>query len=346
MPGGPFFSAILRAAVLVSDVPAGPATAQAPALALLGAIMRVLVTGATGFVGGGVVRALLADGHEVHGLVRDAAAAGALGEAGVKLHQGDMREPASYVPLVAQVDAVVQAAQLATSGRVTRARAQAVFDAEHTMTAALAQACLEHGRRLLYTGGCFDWGDHGEEWITEDTALSPSPMGAGHAREAGLLQQLQSDGGLDVVRLNPGFVYGPGGLLRSAFVDQARKGRLRCIGPGSNWWSCVHVDDLGRAYAAALTSARPGAYYAVADEHPIRLRDLTDVVTDAMRLSRVGSGAPWLVGLFIGRPLVASLVTSFRVDASRVRDELGWHPAHPSFAESGPADVNALAQAR
>ena len=307
--------------------------------------MRVLVTGATGFVGGGVVRAMLADGHEVHGLVRDAAAARALAAAGVKLHQGDMREPASYVPLVTQVDAVVQAAQLSTSGRVTKARTQAVFAAEHTMTAALAQACLVHGRRLLYTGGCFDWGDHGEEWITENTALSPSPMGEGHAREAGLLQQLHSERGLDVVRLNPGFVYGPGGLLSSAFVDQARKGRLRCIGTGANWWSCVHVDDLGRAYAAALTTARPGAYYAVADEHPIKLRDLTDVVTDAMRLSRVGSGAPWLVGLFIGRPLVASLVTSFRVDAARIRDELSWQPAHPSFAESGPADVSALAQA-
>jgi len=307
--------------------------------------MRVLVTGATGFVGGGVVRALLADGHEVHGLVRDPAGAAALDAAGVTLHQGDMREPASYVPLVTQVDAVVQAAQLSTSGRVTRARTQAVFAAEHMMTGALAQACLEHGRRLLYTGGCFDWGDHGEEWITEKTALSPSPMGEGHAREAGLLQQLHSERGLDVVRLNPGFVYGPGGLLSSAFVDQARKGRLRCIGPGANWWSCVHVDDLGRAYAAALTAARPGAYYAVADENPIKLRDLTDVVTDAMRLSRVGSGAPWLVSLFIGRPLVASLVTSFRVDATRIRDELSWQPAHPSFAESGPADVSALAQA-
>jgi len=305
--------------------------------------MRVLITGATGFVGGGIVRALLADGHDVHGLVRDTGAAGALGRSGVTLHAGDMREPASYVPLVGQVDAVVQAAQLSTSGRVTRARAQAVFAAEHTMTAALAQACLEHGRRLLYTGGCFDWGDHGDEWITENTALSPSPMGEGHAREAGLLQQMHTERGLDVVRLNPGFVYGPGGLLRSAFVDQARNGRLRCIGPGANWWSCVHVDDLGRAYAVALTTARPGAYYAVADANPIRLRDLTDVVTDAMRKPRVGSGAPWLVGLFIGGPLVASLVTSFRVDATRIRDELGWQPTHPSFAESGAAEVTALA---
>ena len=308
--------------------------------------MRVLVTGATGFVGGSIVRALLADGQQVHGLVRDPGAAAALGRSGVTLHAGDMREPPSYVSLVAQVDAVVQAAQLSTSGRVTKTRAQSVFAAEHTMTAALAQACLEHGRRLLYTGGCFDWGDHGEEWITENTALSPSPMGEGHAREAGLLQQMHAERGLDVVRLNPGFVYGPGGLLRSAFVDQARNGRLRCIGQGSNWWSCVHVDDLGRAYAAALTTARPGTYYAVADEPPIRLRELTDVVTDAMQLPRARSGAPWLVGLFIGRPLVASLVTSFRVDATCTRGELGWQPTHPSFAKSGPAEVSALAQRR
>jgi len=64
-----------------------------------------------------------------------------------------------------------------------------------------------------------------------------------------------------------------------------------------------------------------------------------------MRLSRVGAGAPWLVGLFVGRPLVASLVTSFRVDATRFRDDLGRQPTHPSFAESGPADVSALVQA-
>jgi len=115
--------------------------------------MRVLVTGATGFVGGGVVRALLADGHEVHGLVRDPGAASALQRDGIILHAGDMRQPATYAPLVGQVDAVVQAAQLSTAGRVTRARAAQVFAAEHTMTTALAGACLDQRRRLLYTGG-------------------------------------------------------------------------------------------------------------------------------------------------------------------------------------------------
>jgi nucleoside-diphosphate-sugar epimerase len=249
---------------------------------------------------------------------------------------------ATPFPLRSEGQPVVHAAQLTITGRVTRAKSDAIFEADALMTGALAQASPRHRKRLVYTGGCFDWGDRGDEWINEKTALAPSPMGVGHARQAALLQRLHEEQGLDVVRLNPVFVYGAGGLLRTAFVDQARRGRLRCIGSGQNWWSCVHVDDLGTAFALAVRHAKPGAYYAVADSEPIRLRALTDAVTDAMGLQRVGQGPPWLVGLFIGGPLVASLVTSFRVDASAIRKDLGWQPTHASFASGADAAVHAL----
>jgi hypothetical protein len=74
----------------------------------------------------------------------------------------------------------------------------------------------------------------------------------------------------------------------------------------------------------STATARPGTYYAVADEHPIRLRKLTDVVTDAMQLPRARSGAPWLVGLFIGRcqpPPVRRSVPSWSL---RVTVSHGW----------------------
>ena len=201
---------------------------------------------------------------------------------------------------------------------------------------------MAHGRRLVYTGGCFDWGDHGEDWITEDTPLTPSPMGVGHARQAHYLQQRHRDDGLDVVRLSPGFVYGPGGLFASAFVDQARRGRLRCIGRGTNWWSPVHVEDLADAYVAALTGAAPGAAYAVVDDEPLCLRELTDLVTDALRRKRVGTVPPLLIGALLGRTLVDSLVTSFRIDGRRIRDELGWKPARPRLRDEVATTVAAL----
>lgn len=303
--------------------------------------MRVLVTGATGFVGSAVVRALCADGHDVDGLVRDPARARGLADLGARLHRGDMLDPDTYVPLVADVDAAVHAAQFATPGRLTPSRSRRLFDADALMTRELTQACLHHGRRLVYTGGCFDWGDHGEDWITEDTALTPSPMGVGHARQAVYLQKRHAEDGLDVVRLSPGFVYGPGGLFASAFVEQARLGRLRCIGRGANWWSAVHVDDLAQAYVAALTKAAPGAAYAVVDDEPLRLRELTDLTTDALGIPRVGTAPPALLSLILGRTLVASLVTSFRIDGRRIRDQLGWSPSRPRFRDEVAAVVAA-----
>lgn len=297
--------------------------------------MRVLVTGATGFVGSAVVRALLAAGHQVDALARDPARL----PGGVTPHRGDMRRPATYAPLVAGVDAVVHAAQLAVGGRLTRARSEEVFAADATMTGALADACVRHGKRLVYTGGCFDWGDHGEEWITEETPLTPSPMGLGHARQADRLDRRHREDGLDVVRLSPGFVYGPGGLFASAFVDQARRNRLRCIGAGRNWWSCVHVDDLALAYVRAVTDAPAGAAYCVVDDEPVRLRELTDLTTDALGRGRVGTVPPFLISLILGRTLVGSLTTSFRMDGSKIRRDLGWSPRYARFADGVRAAV-------
>lgn len=296
--------------------------------------MQVLVTGATGFVGSAVVRALRGQGHEVIGLVRDPARGDTLIAAGASLRRGDMLDPASYVPIVAEVDAVVHAAQLAVPGRLTPVRSRRLFEADEVMTRSLAEACQKHGRRLLYTGGCFDWGDHGEDWIDETTELTPSPMGVGHARQAAYLDQRHHQDGLDVVRLSPGFVYGPGGLFASAFVDQARLGRLRCIGEGANWWSCVHVEDLAAAYVAALTRALPGTAYAVVDEEPLRLRELTDLTTDALGKPRVGTAPPALISLILGRTLVASLTTSFRISGARIKDDLGWAPSRPAFRDA------------
>ncbi len=146
------------------------------------AMGRVLVTGATGFVGTAIVRALRRRGYEVTGLVRTPQRARALEEAGARLAVGDMLEPDTYRPLVATVDAVVMAAQYAIGGRLTRAALARVGYADGVMAGTLAAACLEHGTRLVYTSGCFNYGGHGADWITEDTPFAPSPLGAAHAR--------------------------------------------------------------------------------------------------------------------------------------------------------------------
>ena len=305
-------------------------------------VMRVLVLGGTGFVGGAVVRALVADGHQVHALVRDTGRGAELMAAGVRLHVGDMVAPATYVDLAREVDAVIHAAQLSTSGRLTQPKVDAVFAADAVATRALAEVCAQVGNRLVYTGGCFDWGDGGDRILKEDSPLAPSPMGVGHAAMAAELATRASRDGLDYVRVVPGFVYGPGGLFASAFVDQARRKRLRVLNGGTNVWSCVHVDDLGRAFALLVTSGLPGRSYTVADDQALTLRALTDATTDALGVKRVGTIPAPVLALILGRPLVTSLATSFRLDSTRIRSELGWHPAYPTFTEGVGPTVAAL----
>jgi nucleoside-diphosphate-sugar epimerase len=308
--------------------------------------MKVLVTGATGFVGSAVCRALIAAGHSVLGFTRPGSqAAGRISALGVEVHTGDMRNPGTYQPLVADVDTVVHAAQLRYRGRFTDQKAAELRSADAIMTRTLADACQDKAVRLVYTSSCFVYGDRGDEWITEETPFAPSPLGAAHTAGVKELRTRVRDG-LDAVVVAPGFVYGPGGIFASSFYDQARKGRLMVIGSGNNFWSCIQVDDLAAAYVAVIERAQTGAEYNVVDGTPLHFRELVDVVTDGMGRSRVGTIPPAIIGLMIGRPLVDSLITSFRIGNDKIRGELEWAPHFPSVREGLPNTLSALAASR
>ncbi len=310
--------------------------------------MHVLVTGATGFVGSAAVRALLEAGHTVVGLVRNPAKAQPLEALGMRVAVGDMLEPESYAPLVQEVDAVIQAAQYGVSGRMTKKKVAQINHADEVMTRALAEACLAHDKVLLYTNGCFGYGDHGDAWITEQTPLSPSPMGLGHAAMVRELTRLHAERGLKAIILTAGFVYGPGGLFKSSFYDTLTKNQLRVFGAGQNYWSTVHVDDLALAFVCALAadaSKTHGENFNVVDDEPLRLRTLVDAITDAANHKRVGSIPPWLIGLMIGPPVVASLTTSFRVKNEKAKSVLDWSPRYATFQDGVGEVVEALERA-
>ena len=304
--------------------------------------MHVLVTGATGFVGSAVVKALLGAGHKVTGLVRNQAKAKPLQDLGMHVAVGEMLEPPTYTSLVKEVDAVIQAAQLGVAGRMTPKKVAQINHADEVMTASLADACLEHDKVLIYTDGCFGYGDHGDVWITEETPLSPSPMGLGHAAMVRHLNDLSSQKGLKVIILTAGFVYGPGGLFKTSFYDTLTKNQLRVFGAGQNYWSTVHVDDLAQSFTKALSSEAYGENFNVVDDEPIRLRELVDALTETAGHKSVGSVPPWLIGLMIGRPVVASLTTSFRVSNEKAKTRLGWEPLYPSFRSGVGAVVAEL----
>lgn len=306
--------------------------------------MTVMVTGATGFVGTSVTRALCAAGYKVLALVRAPHRAAHLPCADTRLLVGDLLHPETYQEAVREADAVVHAAQQRISGRVTQSKLDALGEVNATATQALATACARHGRRFVYTSGCFGYGDRGDDWITEETSLRPSPLGVPHARQVERLRGLYMDG-LDAVTLHLGFVYGPGGNFASAFYEQARRNRLRCIGSGENYWSVVHVDDVASAYVAALERAPAGGEYNVVDDSPLRLRSFVDTVTDVMGRRRAGRVPVGVAGFAIGRPAAETLATSYRVSNAKIRQDLDWTPMFPTVDSGLPWVIEELGNA-
>jgi dihydroflavonol-4-reductase len=302
--------------------------------------VRILVTGATGYVGGAVTRALLAAGHDVVALVRSASAEL---PAGATAAVGDLTVPATYRPLVSTVDCVVHAAQRRVKGRVSARQVRLVTGTEQVAARTLGEACAAAGTRLVYTSGAFVFGDRGADWIDADAPLAPSPLGTWHA--AGLRQLRPLD--LDLCVLHLGMVYGPGGTFKAALYDPARLRLLRCMGSGANYWSPVHLDDVAAGFVAAVERAPAGGgEWVLADDVPLPLRELVDQVTDAMGRKRVGTVPPAVMGLVAGGPVAASLTTSYRLSNQRTKAELGWKPALPAFADGLPGTLAALGRRR
>ena len=304
--------------------------------------MRVFVTGATGFVGKAIVMALLQRKHEVVGLVRDVRRGKSLEQPGVTLVAGDMLEPASYEKVVPTVDAVVHAAQYPIQGRFTKQKVNQMEQADILMTRTLAQACLQHDKKFVYTSSTLTYGDHADRWITEQDELHAPPIAEAHEQLVKELLALHRKQNLRVNIIAPGWVYGPGGLFKQSFYDTQQKGQLSIFGAGKSYWSPVHVDDLAMGYALAVESETYGEVYNVADNQPLQQREIVNLFTDALGVKRVGSMPVWLLKIILGGPLVDSLVISFRIKNDKAKQALGWQPRYSSFKDGIPVVVKEL----
>jgi nucleoside-diphosphate-sugar epimerase len=298
--------------------------------------MRIFVTGATGFVGAAVARALLRRGHEVTGLIRDPARADALRAAGMSVAVGDMWNPETYREAPAEADVVIHAAQDKAPGRWTRRATARMHESDALMTRVLAQGCQKHDRRFLYTSGGLNYTGQGDAWLDESASVRPCLLARGHAEMVAELDQHHRRDGLDVVVITPGLVYGAGGMLAGTIAG-LRRGSYRVMGDGANYWSLVHVDDLAELYALAVERSRPGENYFAADDCPMTRREMIDRLAKALGVPRAGWIPAFLVALTYGSAMVEAIRVSMRLRNDKAKRDLGWTLRYPTFDQGLPA---------
>jgi nucleoside-diphosphate-sugar epimerase len=297
--------------------------------------VKVLVTGASGFLGHAVCTVLRDREHEVAALVRrpgsepprTAAVSGDLTDADSLARVVDGVRPDCVIHLAAEI--------------ASQRDARKITEVNVEGTRRLLEACVAAGGpRIVFTSTVVT-GDAGGAVLDEGSTL-PVETAYGRSKQEG--ERLVRSSGLSSVIIRPSHVYGPGGWYAEEFVKRLRQpGRFAVIGSGDNWWDVVRVEDVASACVDAAERAPSGALYHVVDDEPIRYYDFVALTAKALGVGPPRRIPAWLARLVAGPDPVRAVVRSARSVNRRIKSELGWQPRYPSAREGVPDAVAKLA---
>ncbi|KVE42385.1 UDP-glucose 4-epimerase family protein [Burkholderia sp. BDU5] len=297
---------------------------------------RVVVTGANGFVGRAVSRALTAGGHVVTGLVRRA---GGCAE-GVREWFYDGQDFAGLDGEVwPETDCVVHLAARAHMLNDTAADLDAVYRATNVEgTLRVAEAARRNGvRRFVFVSSIKALAEtDGSSPLGEDDPARPEDAYGRSKREAEqVLRQFAESSGLDVVIVRPPLVYGPD--VRANFLrmmDAVWRGVPLPLGAISARRSLVYTDNLADALLHCATDPRAarGCFH-VADDDAPSVTELLRMIGTALgkpaRLFPVPPGVLRAIGNLSGRSAAIDRLTgSLQLDTGHIKRVLDWRPPY------------------
>ena len=290
--------------------------------------MRIFVTGGTGALGRNAVDALIADGHDVSALARTDDKATWLADRGARPVQVSLFDPSALTKAFDGHDTVANlASALPTTATFMLPWAWRNNDKVRIEgSVAVAQACRAAGvGRLIQESVAMIYRDGVADWIDETSPVDRYPMAkANHAAEENAAD-FSDTGGAGVV-LRFGWFYGPGATHSEQFFSLAQHHICIVMGRPDTYVSSIHVEDAGRAVAAALTA--PAGIYNVVDDQPLTKRHYADA------LARAADTTPWVrapgrAALLLGNR-TTSLTRSLRVANHKFRRATGWAPTYPN----------------
>jgi nucleoside-diphosphate-sugar epimerase len=314
--------------------------------------MKVVITGATGFIGGAMARRLAAEGAEVHALAQPGSNRGRLRDCPIAWRTGDITDPAGLSGVFDGADWVVHAAGLLgragiaeeTYRRVNAEGARHVFAA---VAAAYAAGHLPEGARLLHISSAGVLGPlprrHPEAHVDETAPPAPSnayerskALGEQYAREFAL-------SGLPLVVARPEFVYGPGDVHVLGLFRAIQRGVFFYVGDGRNTCHPTYIDDLIDGLLLCLRAGRLGETYQITGPRPVTFGELAETIAAELgappprwRIPRpvawLGAAGLEVAGRLSGRgvPLSRTGVAFFsenrRSTFAKAQHELGYTP--------------------
>ena len=284
--------------------------------------MKVVLTGATGFIGSHVLADLYKHGHEVTALVRDDAQADTVASRGATPVVVDLYDRPAVARLLGEADGAIHAASPgdATSANLDSAVVDAVID-----------AFAGTGKPYLQVSGLWIYGANPA--ITEASPINAPAM---VAWKEPIERRVLDAAGIRGAVIVSSVAYGDGGggipgLLLGSPRDDA--GNLIMLGTGQQHWSTVHVADLADFFRRVLEDESARGRYVIGNGVNPTVAELTQAAAAAVGAPGADPGSDDEARARLGDYFAEVLLLDQGTDAARARAELGWHPTHPSLTD-------------
>jgi oxidoreductase len=304
--------------------------------------VRVVITGATGFLGGALARALAREGAEIHALARARANRSTLDGTPVTWHAGDVTDPSSLAGVLAGAAWVIHAAgRLGAAGISEEFYQRVNVDGTRNVLSAALQA--KEKPRVLHLSSPGVLGPTTRGPATEDAPFAPTnPYERSKAASEQVAREFAARG-LPVVIGRPGFIYGPGDQHVLKLFRAIRRGRFFYIDDGTHICHPTFISDAVDGMLLCLRQGRSGEAYHICGPSPVTFRELGETIANALGVrppslslprwaAMIGATGLESLGRLIRRtpPLSRTGVAFFSEDrvfsCNKAHDELGYTP--------------------
>ena len=243
--------------------------------------MKVLVTGANGFIGSAIVRTLLGKGFDVRALVRKNSDCRNLHGLPVALVHGDLTEPASLGPALDGCEALFHVGALY---RLWSPNSEQFYRTNVEGTRNIMLAALSAGvGRVVYTSSIATLGTAGNQRVADERTVINRKVLTGHYKRSKVLAEYEvfkliKTHALPAVITNPTAPVGPGDIKPTPtgrLIRDAAAGRIPAyVNTGLN---IVHVDDVAEGHYLAFKNGEVGEKYILGGEN-ISLKQILESV--------------------------------------------------------------------
>jgi len=283
--------------------------------------MRIFLTGATGYIGGAILDALIRSGHSVTALVRDQEKAARVAARGGHPVIGTLAEPESYRAAAEAHDGYIHAALDRTTGRgpaIERLALETMLEAARTRRA----GATTH-RLVVFTSGAWVLGQAPEP-VAEDAPPNPIALAA-HRPEHERLVLDAADDRLRTVVVRPGVVYGGGTGMVSDIFRAAANGLVRVVGDGNNRWPLIYDRDLADLFVRIVAHEEASGIYHANDEGDERVNDIVSAIAPYLPVRPDVRHIPLDEARSKMGPFAEALALDQVIRSPRAR-ALGWSP--------------------